>query len=120
MDLSPEPKIDPSKHASKPAENGENVECIINLLNLNLKMFYDEGYSKEMIIDSANLKPNKYAFKYNQQLFVQFSVEYSDRLDHLLVLQDRLQYFHLTIQRCWLTKTQNEDRHILQILIDNG
>ena len=111
---------EPSKPvAPKPAANGETAPCVISLLNLNLKMFQDESYSKEILIDPANVRAHKHTFKYDQQIFIQFSVEYSDRLDQYFILQDRLQYFHLTIQRCWLTKTQNEHRHILQTLIDN-
>ncbi len=53
-------------------------------------------------------------------MFVQLTVEYSHKLDQLYQLKDKLQYFHLTIERCWLTRTQNENINLVQLLIDNG
>lgn len=53
-------------------------------------------------------------------MFVQLTVEYSQKLDQLYQLKDKLQYFHLTIERCWLTRTQNENLNLVQLLIENG
>lgn len=65
-------------------------------------------------------KLEKSSVAYTDQLFVQFSVYHSDKLDELYQIHDRLRYFHLTIEKCWLSLTQNENIHLVQVLIENG
>ena len=88
--------------------------------NYRVKLYGDENYRRELLADSDNFVSRKLYLNYDHQIFVQFSVEYSEKLDELYQLQDRLQYFHLTIEKCWLTRTQNEHTNIFQILIENG
>lgn len=58
---------------------------------------------------------------YEHKLYVQFFVQYSALYtDHFNKLQDKLKFIHLTLRRCYLTRTQNENTQILQVLIDNG
>ena len=56
----------------------------------------------------------------SQTVFVDFSVEYSHKFDTITNLKNKLHYFHLTIEKCWLTKTSNENMNIQKVLILNG
>lgn len=51
------------------------------------------------------------------QLLVQYSPQHSEQIDKL---QDKLNLIRLTIRKCFITRTQNEKTHVLQMLIDQG
>jgi hypothetical protein len=111
--------------------------CIIDLLSLRIRLFHDANYFNEiktgMMDATSNSNPsnsnnnnnnNRVArtsmVEYSEQVYVQFSVFHSDKLAEFSELKDKLKYFHLTIERCWLTRTKDEDSHVLQTLIQNG
>ena len=68
--------------------------------------------------DSFQLTRSKINFY--QTIFVDFTVTYSSRFNQFAQLKDKLQFFQLTIEKCWLTKTAREDSNILEVLIYNG
>ena len=81
-----------------------------------MRIFFDKFYLIEFS-DAMN------KVEYNQNLNVQFFVEYSDRLNELYEMQERLQYLHLTLLNCWLTSERHpsyEGGGIRQILVENG
>ncbi len=101
--------------------------CLIDLLSLRIRLFHDANYFNEIKIDpeatgtAHNRGPSRASLvEYAEQVFVQFSVFHSDKLAEFSELKDKLKYFHLTIERCWLTRTKEEDSHVLQTLIQNG
>jgi hypothetical protein len=84
-----------------------------------LGFFQDESYRRE-INTKRGLKLARKSTEINNQYFVQVSVEYSVKLDELYQLRDKLQHIYLTIEKCWLTSSQNEFKNIIQVLIIDG
>ncbi len=88
--------------------------CLIESFKLRMRIFYDKLYQDEFV----PRKNNK--VDYDQNLNVQFFVEYSDRLNELYQMQKRLQYLHLTLLNCWLTTSSSSYSDVIQILVENG
>jgi hypothetical protein len=110
-DLSP-------SNANEKAVTKSAFTCLIDLLNLKLKMFRDSIYFNE--IKQSDPENGITYFDYNESLYVQLSVYQSDKLNEFYEIKDKLKDFHLTIDRCWISQTQDENKHRLQSLIKNG
>ena len=78
-----------------------------------MRIFYDNSYRNEYPSFQSHVS-------YNQKMNVQFFVEYSERLNELYQMQERLQYLHLTLLHCWLTSTKDPFNGVEQMLVENG
>lgn len=95
------------------AQSQLKKSCLIDLFELRMRIFYDNAYLNEYSTFKSHVS-------YNQKMNVQFFVEYSERLNELYQMQERLQYLHLTLLHCWLTSTRNPFKGVEQILVEDG
>jgi hypothetical protein len=123
-------KQQPSEHHDSRQTNEKiaksTAPCLIDLLSLRIRLFHDSNFFNEIKIvpeksgggGSTEIARNAMV-EYSEQVHVQFSVFHSDKLAEYTELRDKLKHFHLTLERCWLTRAK-EDSHVLQTLIING
>jgi hypothetical protein len=85
-------------------------------------LFNDEHFNQEIFDDADASNENSEQVKSNERVFFQLSVSYSEKLDKMYQQNKRMQFFHLTLENCWLsTSFKNEkDEEKFQIIIQNG
>lgn len=88
--------------------------CLIDLFQLRMRLFFDKHHS--LAYDSVTSNN----VEYEQDMNVQFFVEYSDRLNQLYEMHEKLQYLHLTLLHCWLSSGKDSYTDVQQILVENG
>ena len=85
-----------------------------------MKFFKNANFEHEISDEIDAFAEEDVFVNRNQRIFSQLSVTYSDKLDRIYQKHERLQYFHLTLENCWLSTSQNENEEKIQTLINNG
>ena len=89
-----------------------------------MRIFHEDhnNFYREISLDYENLKSKDElaSVDSNKRIYVQLSVSYSQSMDDANQITRLFKHFSLTLSKCWLITTENNNSNVHQILIENG
>jgi hypothetical protein len=85
-----------------------------------MTLFSDEHYHHELNAEYDSSIEKRPHVNINDRVYFQLSVSYSEKLDKIYKKNNRLQYFHLTLENCWLSTSPRDNEDKFQTIITKG